>query len=211
MAFVDWRISGPELATCNCDWGCPCQFNGLPTHGNCRAAVAMRIDQGHFGDVPLSGLTWVGMFAWPAAIHQGGGEALPVVDARADERQREALLTILSGQQAEPGSGMFNVFASVISTFHEPLFQPIDFEVDLKRRTGRFAVAGVIEAAGEPIRNPLSGEELDVSVRMPRGFEFREAAFASSAVHAGAKIPLDWGRGHAHFAMIDMGPTGPLN
>ena len=48
LASVDWHIKGPELATCNCDWGCPCQFNSLPSHGDCRAAVAMRIDQGDF-------------------------------------------------------------------------------------------------------------------------------------------------------------------
>jgi hypothetical protein len=23
------------LDACNCDWGCPCQFNAKPTHGNC--------------------------------------------------------------------------------------------------------------------------------------------------------------------------------
>jgi hypothetical protein len=45
MAYVDWRIKGPQLSTCNCQVGCPCQFNALPTHGDCRAAVAMRIDQ----------------------------------------------------------------------------------------------------------------------------------------------------------------------
>ena len=52
----------PEIATCNCAWGCPCQFNGLPTHGDCRAAVAMQIEKGHFGAVSLDGLKWVGLF-----------------------------------------------------------------------------------------------------------------------------------------------------
>ena len=84
IAYIDWRVRGPEIANCNCDWGCPCQFNALPTRGNCRAMTAMRIDEGHFGDVSLSGLGWVGMFAWPKAIHEGGGEALVVIDERAD-------------------------------------------------------------------------------------------------------------------------------
>ena len=97
MANVDWRIKGPELSVCNCQVGCPCQFNALPTHGHCRAAVAMRIDQGHFGDVPLDGLHWVSLVAWPGAIHEGDGQCLAVIDERADERQRTALLTILSG------------------------------------------------------------------------------------------------------------------
>ncbi|MCH7824088.1 MAG: DUF1326 domain-containing protein [Acidobacteria bacterium] len=48
MAYVDWRIKGLSLTTCNCAYGCPCQFNALPTHGDCRAAVGMRVDEGHF-------------------------------------------------------------------------------------------------------------------------------------------------------------------
>ena len=77
---VDWRISGVELVTCNCDYGCPCQFNALPTRGNCRAAAAYRIDKGHFGDVPLDGVVFVGLYAWPKAIHEGHGEAMLIVD-----------------------------------------------------------------------------------------------------------------------------------
>ena len=73
MAYVDWRIKGPELSTCNCDWGCPCQFNALPSRGYCRAAVAMRIDEGHFGEVRLDGLHWVSLLAWPGPIHHGDG------------------------------------------------------------------------------------------------------------------------------------------
>src|ERR1041385_7713624 len=95
-----WRTSiGVSVA-----WGCPSQFNGLPTHGDCRAAVAMQIEKGHFGSVSLDGLKWVGLFAWPRAIHEGNGEALAIIDERATEEQRKALLTILSGNEQEPGA-----------------------------------------------------------------------------------------------------------
>ena len=106
MSYVDWSIKGPEVSTCNCDWGCPCQFNALPTHGDCRAAVAMRIDEGHFGDVDLAGVIWAGTFAWPRAIHEGNGESQVVIDDRASEDQRSAILTILSGAETEPGAAM---------------------------------------------------------------------------------------------------------
>ena len=46
---IDWQIEGEEIGSCNCDWGCPCQFNALPTHGNCEAVVAVQIDQGRHG------------------------------------------------------------------------------------------------------------------------------------------------------------------
>src|SRR5215204_6857418 len=142
MAQIDWHMKGPELATCNCEYGCPCQFNSLPSHGDCRAAVAMRIDKGHFGAVSLSGLKWVGIFAWPGPIHEGHGEVQPIIDEGADERQREALLTILSGQESEPGATYFNVFASMVETVHEPLFKPIEFDADLSAGRGRFTVQG---------------------------------------------------------------------
>ena len=38
-----WQIKARELANCNCAYGCPCQFNALPTHGNCRAVIGYQI------------------------------------------------------------------------------------------------------------------------------------------------------------------------
>ena len=93
MAYVDWSLQGHSIANCNCDFGCPCQFNTLPTHGDCRAMTAVKINKGHFGDVDLSGLAFCGMFAWPGAIHFGNGEAFVVISDRANEAQRSAALS----------------------------------------------------------------------------------------------------------------------
>ena len=76
MADIQWKIRGPEIASFNCAYGCPCQFNAPPTNGDCRAAVAMQIEQGHFGDVKLDGLRWAAVAAWPGPIHEGNG-AMP--------------------------------------------------------------------------------------------------------------------------------------
>ncbi len=116
MAGIDWRLSGIELVTCNCDYGCPCQFNALPTRGDCRAAEAVRIDEGHFGDVRLDGVAFVALFAWPKAIHEGRGEAMLIVDERANEDQRRAVQAIFRGEETEPGATIFNVFSNVIDT-----------------------------------------------------------------------------------------------
>ncbi len=40
MTDVKWTIKGREFIHCNCAYGCPCQFNALPTRGNCQAASA---------------------------------------------------------------------------------------------------------------------------------------------------------------------------
>src|SRR5436189_259509 len=39
MTDTKWTLHGREFANCNCSYGCPCQFNALPTHGNCWAVV----------------------------------------------------------------------------------------------------------------------------------------------------------------------------
>src|SRR5688572_3679400 len=116
---IDWMIKGPWLTTCNCVVGCPCQFNALPSHGHCRAAVGCEIEQGHFGKVRLDGVRFAGLFAWPKAIHFGGGEVQPIVDVTATAQQREAILTILKGEQTEPGATIFNVFAGTFAKMHE--------------------------------------------------------------------------------------------
>jgi hypothetical protein len=211
MAYVDWMIKGPELGTCNCDWGCPCQFNALPTRGNCRAVVAVRIDEGHFGDVRLDGLKTAAILAWPGAIHEGHGEALAIVDERATEQQREAILKIMTGQETEPFATIFSVAAAMTEKFHAPLFKPIEFEVDQEKRIGRFSVAGIIDVSAEPIRNPVTGAEHRAKVVLPHGFEYLEAEFASSTAKTSGLIENDWGRRHAHFCVLHLGPNGVIH
>ena len=53
MTEDTWSIQGPHFINCNCDYGCPCQFWARPTDGTCRAVIAWRIDDGHFGEVRL--------------------------------------------------------------------------------------------------------------------------------------------------------------
>ncbi len=206
--MIDWMIRGPEIATCNCAYGCPCQFNALPTNGNCTATVAMRIDKGHFGDVRLDGLHWAGVFAWPGAIHEGHGQAQPIVDERASAKQREALLTIMSGQESQPGATYFQVFSSMIDKVHEPLFKTIDFAADIDAATGHIKVDGVVDAKAEPIRNPVTGQPHRPKLSLRAGFEFLAAEFASSTTKTKGAIPLDWSGRHAHLTMIHMTGAG---
>lgn len=211
MAHVDWSIKGPEITTCNCNWGCPCQFNALPSNGDCRAVVGFRIDEGHFGDVKLDGLKVVGIFAWPGAIHEGHGEALAVIDERADERQREALLKILTGQETESMATIFSVVAAMTEKFHEPVFKAIEFETDQEARTGRFSVAGIVEANAEPIRNPVTGQPHRARVSLPHGFEYTEAEYASSTTKTTGAIANDWTGRHAHLCTVHLGPNGIIH
>src|SRR4051794_32222026 len=99
MAGTNWTIHGREFVNCNCSYGCPCQFNGLPTYGDCRAVAGMKIEEGNHGTTKLDGLAFVGIFRWPGAIHEGKGEAAVVVDEEASQDQRGAILCLLTGQE----------------------------------------------------------------------------------------------------------------
>ena len=103
MPELRWSIKGPHVVNCNCAYGCPCQFNALPTYRSCVAIAAWQIEEGHCGDTRLDGLCAVNIWAWPGAVHEGDGSMLSVIDVRADAAQRKALAAILQGEEAEPG------------------------------------------------------------------------------------------------------------
>jgi hypothetical protein len=64
---IKWRIAGEEFASCNCSWGCPCQFNALPTTGRCEAFVTCLISNGYFGNTRLDGVLFVRKTQWAFA------------------------------------------------------------------------------------------------------------------------------------------------
>jgi len=208
MAYVDWSLRGPEIGNCNCDWGCPCQFNALPTTGDCRGMLAVRIDEGHFGDVDLAGLAFCMMMAWPKAVHDGDGEAFMVISDHATQPQRDALVTILSGRETVPGATIFNVFAATFARVHEPVFAPIEFDVDIARRTGRVRIPGVIDTDIKPIRNPVTGAEHRVRIVLPNGFEYREAEYASGRTRAVGAVKQMFDKTHASVAMLNLSTRG---
>ena len=211
MAMTEWMIKGTDFSNCNCSYGCPCQFNALPTHGDCRATVAFHIEEGHYGTVKLDGLTFAATAAWPGPIHLGRGEIFPIVDERATEAQRDALLKIMSGQDTEPGATIFQVFSTTFEKVHDPVFTKIVFSADVDARRGSLSVPGIVEAKGTPITNPVTGEEHRVRVTLPHGFEYHEAEYASGTTTSAAPIKLDLKDSHAHFARIHMTGKGVVH
>ena len=54
-----WMIRGSEFTNCNCAIGCPCQFNAPSTSGTCEGIGNAKIEEGHFNDISLDGLSFV--------------------------------------------------------------------------------------------------------------------------------------------------------
>jgi len=208
MPDIKWMLKGREFNNCNCAYGCPCQFNALPTHGYCHAVLGCDIEQGYHGDTKLDGLKFAGILSWPGAIHQGHGQVQPIVDERAAPAQREAILRILSGLDTEPGATIFQVFSTTYERVHDPIFAKIDFDVDVEGRRATLKVPAVIEARGEPIRNPVTGDEHHVRINLPRGFEYTVAEVGRGWTNTSGAIALSLADSHAHFAQMHMTQSG---
>jgi hypothetical protein len=206
--MTPWEIKATEFANCNCAYGCPCQFNALPTKGYCEAAVAMEIKEGHYGDLKLDGLRMGGIFQWPGAVHEGRGRCQPFIDERADTKQREALLKIMSGQDTDPMATMFAVYSSTLEKVYDPIFAPIEFSVDVEGRQGRFSVAGLIETRGEPIKSPVTRAEYRARIDLPQGFEFELAEVGSGTTNTHGNIKLNLKDTYGQFAHLHLNNHG---
>ena len=211
MANVDWYIEGIEFGNCNCDYSCPCQFEALPSEGHCRGFEVIRIDKGHFGEVDLSGLRVAVLYAWPGPIFEGNGALQAIIDERADEAQRAALATVLYGGETDEAATHWWVFHAMSSTVHEPLFKPIEFEVDIEARTARVAIPGVLESTGRPIASPATGEEHRVRIDIPDGIEFEFAEVGSATTSATAAIELDLKDTYGQFNVLRHSGSGVVH
>ena len=111
----------------------------------------------------------------------------------------------MTGQDTDPMATVFAVFATTIETMHEPVFAPIQFEVDVDERRGRMSIPGYVEMTGEPIRNPVTGTEHRAQIRLPDGFEYEVAEIGSASSRTnGGPMDIDIASKYAQFAHIHM-------
>jgi len=203
-----WKLKGREFSNCNCEYGCNCQFGGLPDKGSCQAVFGMVIDEGFHGDTDLSGLKIAAVFRWPGAVHEGKGECAAFIDESASDAQRGALLTIMTGGDTDPFATVFAVFASTIETMHVPGFVPIEFEVDIEGRKGRLRIPGRVEMDGEPIRSLVDGSEIRARINLPDGFEYDMAEVGCGTSRSFEPMVLDHANSYGQFAYLHLDSHG---
>jgi hypothetical protein len=212
MPRVDWYIEGISFGSCNCDYGCPCQFEARrPTHGHCRGFEVVRIDRGHFGATSLGGLAAALLYAWPGPVYEGNGEIQAVIDERATADQRAALATVLYGGETEEGKTHWWVFHAMSRTVHPPVFARIESEVDVEARRARVVIPGLLESTGRPIRSPATGAEHRVRIDIPGGIEFELAEIGSATTTARAAIALDLADTYGQFNVLRHSGTGVVH
>jgi len=154
------------LDSCNCDWGCPCQFNARPTNGSCFGVGGVHILKGNYGDIELGGLNLLFALSYPKAIHEGHGRASYYVDDHASEDQFEALSRIMTG---DAGGGPFEFYSNTLDDYQAPKKARITFSG--KGIRSEIISPGIAEARLEPMRNPVDGKIHRAVIELPGGVE----------------------------------------
>jgi hypothetical protein len=161
-----WSFKAEYVETCNCDYGCPCNFSGFPTYGFCRALVLYSITSGNYGNVKLDGIDVIFGASWPKAIHEGNGTSQLFISKHATQAQRDAIVKIFSGQAK--GGGPFVIFAGTLKYNLESQFVEIKKKIDGKKSS--FSIPGLLDVEIESFKNPVTGEEQDTKIQLPKGF-----------------------------------------
>ncbi len=195
-----WRIEGQYMETCNCSFLCPCISSNLtarPSEGDCKAAIAMRIDKGQKDGVTLDGLAFIVLLYAPKAMGEGNLTVGLIVDERASDKQIEAIGAIASGAAGGPMAAL----APLVGRMAGVEKRPIRFQKDGMK----YAVSAgeLIDQALEGLPSMTSpGEPIYIeNVGHPVNAKLALAKATRSKFHA---FGIDWndasGTRNGHYA-----------
>ena len=142
-----WRIEGQYMETCSCTYLCPCIVTNMaaaPTEGECKVAIAMRIDNGEKDGVRLDGLSFIVVMVSPGPMIEGNFKVGLIVDDKASEAQTKAIGEIATGAAGGPMAALGPLVGEVAGVEQRPIvFEQNGLDCSVK--------------AGELIDQALSG------------------------------------------------------
>jgi hypothetical protein len=173
--MTKWSFEADYFTACNCDWGCPCNFNARPTEGRCMGWGAWSIISGQFDATSLDGTRFALYYKFPGLVEQGQGTACAYVDSRATQEQQQALEAIGTGKA---GGGVFDLFATeLVTTWLPTKVVPIEFE--LRDGAGRVRIEGLGEAESELLSYP-DGSTIRPWLELPHGIEYKKGLMTNA-------------------------------
>ena len=122
----EWVIKGDYVEACNCDVACQCIWLEPPDDDVCTVSLAWNIQEGHYGDIDLSGLSVGMLISTEEGVMFGPGTGWDVVlliDEAADEEQHSAIEDIYFGR----AGGIWAAVADAHVQTAEVAAAPIDF------------------------------------------------------------------------------------
>ena len=198
--MASWQISGQYMETCNCTMLCPCITSNLaarPTEGDCKAAVAMRIDKGAKDGVQLDGLSFIVMLHSPGAMGAGNITVGLIVDDRASDAQADAINAIATGAAGGPMAALGPLVGRMAGVER----RPIEFKSEGLNHSVR--AGELVDQACEGLPSVVKPDEAIVidNVAHPVNSRVSLAKATRSEMHA---FGIDWsdstGSRNGHFA-----------
>ena len=153
---MPWQISGQYMETCNCTFLCPCivtNIQGMPTEGNCKAALGMHIEKGSKDGVTLDGVDFITILESKGPMGAGNMTVGLIVDSSASDAQVEAITAIASGAAGGPMAMM----APLVGKFAGVERAKVSISREGEKWTARAgdlvdqACEGVLNMEGKPI------------------------------------------------------------
>jgi len=124
IIMAQWKIEGQYMETCNCSFLCPCITSNLqatPTEGDCKAAIAMKIDRGEKEGVKLDGLSFIVLMRAPGPMFEGNIKVGLIIDDKANAAQTEAIGAIASGAAGGPMANLAPLVSEVAGIEKRPI------------------------------------------------------------------------------------------
>lgn len=196
-----WTIKGDLVLSCNCTVFCPCVISlgqHEPTEGYCQAWAGIRIEEGHFAEVPLAGINVGLLLDIPGPLARGNWTAALYVDERASIYAVKALTRIFTGK----AGGSTALLKILVGGFLGVRTEKIVYEV--QGDTHIFQIPKIIEGVVKPIAGKNKGENVVVrntsywignEVTIARAETSRVRAFGRNWNFAGRSaeiVRLDW-------------------
>jgi hypothetical protein len=143
-----WTLRGELVLSCNCTIFCPCTLSlgkAPPTEGYCQTWAGIRIDEGRFEQVDLSGRKVGLIMEIPGLMARGNWTAGLFVDDQASIQAVKGLTKIFTGRVG----GETRLLSILVGHFLGVRQAAITYDVDGDTR--RFAIDRIVEGAVTPI------------------------------------------------------------
>ena len=197
-----WTLRGELVLSCNCTIFCPCTLSlgkAPPTEGYCQTWAGIRIDEGRFEAVDLSGIKVGLIMEIPGLMSRGNWTAGVFIDDQASIQAVKALTRILTGR----AGGSTHLLSILVGHFLGVRQAAIKYDVAGETRI--FSIDKVVDGVVTPIQG--KDKEQPVVIRnseywvardivVARADKSRVRAFGRNWDFAGRSAEickLDWG------------------
>ena len=152
-----WTLKGEMTLSCSCTVFCPCVLSlgeHPPTEDRCQTWAGVRIDQGHIGDIDLSGINVGLMMDLPGIMARGNWTAALIVDDKAPAPAVKGLTSIFTGQVG----GTTHLLSILVGQFLGVHQVPITYDTQ-----GDTRIISLAEYGGGTV-TPVRGKARDENV-----------------------------------------------